>query len=410
MANGLRVALPGYDALTETDLDKFSLYTGDSDSDPVLIKEFTRGEDTIDQNDGAPAYEITHNLGYIPFFIVYALNPGTSKWELVAHFQSALSVPNYSANADTSKLYISNFTSSTQFRWIIFYDNVVGNSNITLNESRSVIKLPRKGYDALTDKDPNHMIFHSDLNTMKILKEGSVDITGTGSGSYSFNHNSPVDAETAFLIYCKFPDGTTALIPGGYGASSKNDDTQFVTDLHITSTQFVFNLGSGTGTYSFKYYILDASLGSAYDFTTPVDVTTLGNRIVVAKDGYDVRTELNPDNLRFDSRFNTLKYNVEGNQTVSVSGNNEDKTTEVTITNTWGGVKAFIVYVNGIFASQSSLYAIAPHLSNTLTLKHEATAHMDEFSLYLKLRVKETSSFSYSANFYYKIFANDLGF
>lgn len=405
MSNVLRVSLPGYNALTDTNPDHFALYT---DEDNVLIKEFTRGSASIAENDTTSPYEITHNLGYIPFFIVYVLNPSTNNWQVIPHYLNAFSVPDYAALSDTTKIYITNYTATTTtFKWIIFYDNIVGSSSITLTESNKVVKITKTGIDALSDKDPNNYIFHSDLNTLKIIKEGNVDISGTGVGSYSFAHSSPVSEITSFLVYCKFPDGTTAFIPGGTGVFAKNEVTQFVSDLEMSATEFTFNLGSYTGTYKFKYYIFEVPLSNSYTWSN----TPSGKRIAVAKDSYNVLTEYNPDNLKFDSSFNTLKYNLAGNQTVSVSGNNEDKFTEFTIANTWGGVKAFVIYVNSIFSGAgSSQYAFVPHASDVLTEKHEATGYMDEFYLYLKLRVKEGSTFNYSANFYYKIFKNDLGF
>ena len=406
MANVIRVALPGYNALTDINLDHFSLFT-DNVTDNVLIKEFSRGGATIGLNNGSPPYQITHNLGYIPFFIVFVLNPSTNHWQIIPHFQSAFSVPDYAALSDTTKLYISNFLGSTQFRWIIFYDNVIGSSGISLTESKAVIKIPRIGKNAVTEKDPNNLVFHSDLNTLKIIKEGNFSISGTGAGAYSFTHNSPAGKATMFMLYVKFPDGTTAFIPSGFGVTAKNVSTQFVTHLEMSDTQFTFNLGSYVGTYNFKYYIFEATLASSYNWTTP---RPNKNVVAVAKSGFNAVNESNPDNLKFASYFNTLKYSISGNHDVNVTGNNQDKLTEFTIANTWAGTKAFIVYVNDIFAGGAGdQYAIAPHLADTASTTHEATAYMDSYNLYLKLRIKESGAFNYTAKFYYKIFKNALG-
>jgi hypothetical protein len=113
---GIRVALPGYNALTDTNPDHFALY---SDQDWVLIKEVLRGSGTIGLNSTA---EITHSLGYIPFFLVYG--------EVASNeYQASFSYNIYGGwrvYADTTKLYINNFYSATytHYRYYIFYDDV----------------------------------------------------------------------------------------------------------------------------------------------------------------------------------------------------------------------------------------------------------------------------------------------
>lgn len=397
-----RIALPGYNPLTDTDLDHYALYVSDDPSTPLLIKEFTRGSKTIGVNSGSPPEAIAHNLGYIPFHLVYAKDPVSKLWRLIPHYQSPVTVPQFSALVDQNNLYISNFDTTTDFKWLIFYDNIVGSSSIQLTESNFVLKWPRPGYNAVTEKDPNKLIFHSDLNTLKILKEGNATVTSSGSGSYNFSHNSPAGVPTIYMLYCQFPDGTTAFISSG-GIYSKNVSTQLISDLVVTSTDFQFTLGS-SGDYLFKYFIFEMPLDN--DYTIPLTPET--KRVSIAKSNFNVLTETHPNNLRFDSRFNTLKYYLSDFRSVTCSGNNEDKTVEVTIPNTWG-MKAFIVYVDDIFIGSSpKQYAFVPHVSSTISTIHEASAYMDRYNLYLKLRIKESGAFNYTANFYYKIFENKL--
>jgi len=64
MAIKARVSLPTFDALTETDINNYSLY---ADSDNVLLKE--RASGAGDLNNGETD-TITHSSGYIPFYIV----------------------------------------------------------------------------------------------------------------------------------------------------------------------------------------------------------------------------------------------------------------------------------------------------------------------------------------------------
>ena len=116
MSNSLRVSLPGYDALTDTNPDHFSLY---SDEDWILIKEKARGTGSIAFGQTA---EITHSLGYIPFYLVYC--------EVAANqYQLSFSYNIYGGwrvSTDTTKLYINNnhSTSFTNYRYYIFYDQM----------------------------------------------------------------------------------------------------------------------------------------------------------------------------------------------------------------------------------------------------------------------------------------------
>jgi len=109
--NVIRVALPGYDALTDTDPDHFALY---SDEDWVLIKEKLRGSVEIaDQSSTS----ITHNLGYIPFWAVYANNEWVYGDNLYGEFK---------AYATTSNLVLFNISgSNATFKYYIFYDKQV---------------------------------------------------------------------------------------------------------------------------------------------------------------------------------------------------------------------------------------------------------------------------------------------
>lgn len=120
MSESIRVSLPGYDVLTDTNLDHYALY---ADQDNVLIKEFARG--TISLASEANQ-NITHNLGYIPFFLVYVNDTTISAnaWVLVPI--PVITGP-YFAAATTTVVSITNNTPSTTFtfKYFIFYDQQV---------------------------------------------------------------------------------------------------------------------------------------------------------------------------------------------------------------------------------------------------------------------------------------------
>lgn len=265
--NTLRIALPGYDANKDTNLDHFALNT---DEDNVLIKEKSRGSFTITGNGSGVTQTIPHNLGYVPFFLVYVFDSSSvinnNEWKLLAHNTAGASVPSYIAYADTTNLYVINFLAGAagpiSFKYYIFYDNVAGSSGVKLKESRRVIKIAKSGVNALSEKDPNNLIFHSDLNTFKIIKEGNGTINFSGTaGTYTFNHNSPIANPSAYLLFIKFPDGYAGLIPGKGLLYAKNS-AYFIFEAYIDATQIGMYIGGSAvaNTFSYKYYIFETPL------------------------------------------------------------------------------------------------------------------------------------------------------
>ena len=108
--NVLRVALPGVNALTDSDPKNFSLF---SDTDNVLIKEFGRGSGTGDVT-------ITHSLGYVPFFLVYTeISAGRFR---IVNAQGAFG-GGTQVYATTTTLVIANNT-GVNYQYYIFYDNM----------------------------------------------------------------------------------------------------------------------------------------------------------------------------------------------------------------------------------------------------------------------------------------------
>lgn len=262
MNSVIRVALPGYNVLTDTNLDHFALR---SDEDNVLIKEKERGSVSNVGNGSQVTTTIPHNLGYVPLFLVYVYDTQSfrnpNKWKLLAHNTAGASVPPYIAVADTTNLYIINFTAATiAFKYYIFYDNVVGSSGITLKESASVAKTPKAGKDAKTEKDPNNMIAHSDLNTFKILKEGNGSINYTGAGNYTFAHGVTMANPSSYIVFVKFPDGKTAFLPG-MGVVYSFDNTYNIHDSYIDTTNIgMYIEGTGNNTFTYKYYVFETPL------------------------------------------------------------------------------------------------------------------------------------------------------
>ena len=101
MGMEMRVSLPGYDCLTDTNLDHYAL---NSNEDNVLIKEYTRGTATI---SAGGTLQVPHNLGYIPQYYVYmnyAVNQASGRSLIPAYQNNAVSVPPQVATVDTTNL------------------------------------------------------------------------------------------------------------------------------------------------------------------------------------------------------------------------------------------------------------------------------------------------------------------
>lgn len=115
MTQTIRVSLPTYNCLTDTNPDHYALY---ADSDWPLIKEKARGTGSIALYD---TETIAHNLGYIPFYLVYC-EIASGEYQIANAFDPVGS--GWRSYADTTNLYITNFYSSTytDYRYYIFYD------------------------------------------------------------------------------------------------------------------------------------------------------------------------------------------------------------------------------------------------------------------------------------------------
>lgn len=112
MTNVIRVALPGYNALTDTDPNHFSLFSGEDD---VLIKEHSRG--TVNGQ-----YEsVTHNLNYYPHFYAYG-EVSAGRFQIMSGYNLFGDFRSY---VTSTKLYLDNTTGSDKdMRYFVFYDDV----------------------------------------------------------------------------------------------------------------------------------------------------------------------------------------------------------------------------------------------------------------------------------------------
>lgn len=403
--NVARVALPGYNALSDTNLDHFSLY---ADVDNVLIKRKLSGTATI--ADGSPTtLTIPHNLGYIPFFMVYYFDELTSEWVILNNQYNNFSIPQQVCACDTTNLKILNYgghgSGHLQVAYEIFYDNMNDTTAPVITESAQVFKVARPGVNALVSKNPNDYIMHSDLNNFKILKQGIIHTDIASISSYSFAHGANVQAPFKYLLFLQDDEDSKYTLLGGSAGTHVYDEGIGL----ITSTMDVTNitLSFPTQTASpelvtIKYYIYGSGKANT--------VSNAGNIIAVAKAGSNVQTETNPDDYNFHSNYATLKYSTSGVYSMTVSA-----TTVHAIPHGLGYVPFFIGFVNDLANNiGTSNYAIIPYYWGRSSLgspNQDIAAFMyaDATNIYVKAfyqpnAVGTTKTF----NFYYKIFKNNL--
>jgi len=70
------------------------------------------------------------------------------------------------------------------------------------------IKVSKQGKDVLTETNRNNLIFDSQLNTFKIVHQGTASLNCTvGTNRYQFAHNSPLSDTSCIFAFIEFPDG-----------------------------------------------------------------------------------------------------------------------------------------------------------------------------------------------------------
>jgi len=118
MGQVIKIALPGYDAFTDTDPDHFSLYVDNDDSnDYILIKEKTNATIEVSGTEN-----VAHNLSYIPFCLVFAETTSGVWRKLYSH---PINSSGFWFEINSTNLVLRNDSGTARdFSYYIFYDNV----------------------------------------------------------------------------------------------------------------------------------------------------------------------------------------------------------------------------------------------------------------------------------------------
>ncbi|MCR4330019.1 MAG: hypothetical protein NUV65_05765 [Candidatus Roizmanbacteria bacterium] len=112
MAYTLRVSLPGYNALTDSDPRHYSLF---ADTDNILIKEKVRGSVSVADYSSE---SIAHGLSYAPLFMAFASDGSYQYWVSGLNIYALFRVW-----SDETYIHLTNSDSvSRTFKYYIFYD------------------------------------------------------------------------------------------------------------------------------------------------------------------------------------------------------------------------------------------------------------------------------------------------
>lgn len=116
MQQVLKVALPGYNAETDTDPDHFALYI-DGTTDHILIKEKIRASVSVNGT-----VNIAHGLGYVPFCLVFCETTAGAYRKL---YSTPIDGVGFWFEVNTTNLVLRNTSGSAKtFSYYIFYDNI----------------------------------------------------------------------------------------------------------------------------------------------------------------------------------------------------------------------------------------------------------------------------------------------
>jgi len=259
-----KIALPGYDAQTDTNPDHFSLFV-DQEVDYVLIKEKERGSKVV-ANNGSE--EISHNLGYVPFVLAFMDN-GNNSFTRVFGMDPSVVTGDAGFTINATTLTLANISgSSKRIFYHIFYDNVDGSdTDLSVNITGPFVAVAKIGKNAFSN-NPNDHIFHSFFNTFKIIKEATSDATIPGSSSnYAVTVAHGLDFIPLVMAKCN-KDGATSVFPEGggnilsygvkAGVSYDLQLTKIISDA--TNIKFYFTSTSGDKTVHIRYKCLETIL------------------------------------------------------------------------------------------------------------------------------------------------------
>lgn len=266
-------------------------------------------------------------------------------------------------------------------------------------------RIAKLGKNALTATDPNDFIFHSSYNSPMVVGENTHSPTLGTTASETFTNKTHGLNYTPFTYgFCKFANNRVGLP----GTKASNVNFWF-TNVGIDSTNVKFGYNNFTGgNYSptFKYLATEIPLSGTPSITDPG-----GNRLVIAKDGYNALSETNPNNKIYDSQFKSLKYYLEGTKTINVPSGSDPVYYEETIVTHSLGYYPFFTAVADI--SSSGYKFVMPIVFSDAGFENYDFIYATTTALLYRSERNSpygTSWPGYSIEIKYKVFSFDLGF
>lgn len=180
MGYGIKVSEPGFDVKTAEDKN-LSLKSG-----MTLLKVFD--SDTVSLSSGWT--EVTHNLGYVPQFLVYVKDTGPNP---DIYYLATADLGAAVARADTAKLYIKqqNANQTSAFYYIFYEPAETGTAPSVTPQLTYGIKVSQDGVDVHT-ANILQQTFNSEANCLKIVLDDTTTATNTTGTTLTVAHNQPV--------------------------------------------------------------------------------------------------------------------------------------------------------------------------------------------------------------------------
>lgn len=179
-SHGFKVSEPDYD-VREADDKNLSLKSG-----LTLLKVALQGTITLN----AAWKTINHNLGYVPQFLVFLKDTG---WSPVSTFLGTGDLDNGLARADENNLYIGRVDASrTEAIYYIFYEPAQTGTAPSYTPTNDFgMKISKDGVD-IDDANILEQTFNSELNSLKIVADGTLTSTASGAREVTYVHGLSV--------------------------------------------------------------------------------------------------------------------------------------------------------------------------------------------------------------------------
>lgn len=123
-------------------------------------------------------------------------------------------------------------------------------------------------------------------------------------------------------------------------------------------------------------------------------------KLAASKEGINVGTATNPNDLNYSSDYDTLKYYKAGSVVLAYNGAD----IEGTVAHNLGYVPFYTAYVNNL--SPANTWSMCPQTFKSGPFYLYMNAYANTANLYFRI---ETAAAANTATFYYKIFLNDTG-